>query len=220
MKTLLCILCLFAVPSIFAQGFFVHQGLGLEVGFSSINDFSILSASAGYVLNGVVEFGLDVKWSSSDENDTTVLGVGPFVGVYPVHQSDTFPLTIRLGAAYEMDSFGGATYDAFEELLGTASASVWSVGGAIAHTASVSPTVYLVPIARLSYTSLTQEFSDVPPEITFEGKSDFETISVELGIVIQRPNASFVYVTPSLGLADGDAVFGVEVGFILAASKR
>ena len=218
MKTLLWILCLFAVPSTFAQGLFVHQGLGLGVGFSSPKDVSVLSASAGYVLNGVFEFGLVVARSSSDEDDITALGVAPFVGVYPVRQGDAFPLTIRLGAAYEVDSFGGDAIDALEEIGVDVSGTAWSVGGAIAHTASVSPTVDLVPIAGFSFTSVTVELSD--SSVSVDETDEFETISFGLGLVIQTANASYFYVTPSLGLSDGDAVFGVGVGIILAASQR
>ena len=184
-----------------SQGLYIANGFGGAVGYSNNNDVSVISGSVGYVASGIVEFGVGVAYSSADEIDLNVIGVAPYVALYPVRQGRAVPVTARIIGAYEFDSFSGDVVEG-RDISGHAI----GLGGSIARSFRATPSVAIVPEIGVAYVRTTISGSFV---------SDTEsTTAMTLALAFQFDAATTtVVLKPRMSLAEGDTAFGVSAIF-------
>lgn len=211
---------LFAASQAQAQGIFTPKGFGAEASFSSQENINTLSLEAGYALRGVAEFGLSVARASEDQNglDVNATGFSPFIAAYPVRQSQSFPVSVRLGATYTFFSFGGDAIDEFKELGVDLSGSGYEVGGSLFRAFSLSQKVKLIPRAGISYVSATLKLrgeDDMGEVISEKETNGFALISLATSFAFQPSSGRVFTVTPRVGFSEGEAAFGISTGLVL-----
>jgi hypothetical protein len=212
-STLISVILIALPSSSSAQGVLIDNGIGLSGGFSSHDDATTIVGSVGYVANGILEFGLSIATTNDDVLEVNALGVGPFVAGYPLRQGDGMPLTVRIGAAYEFDSFGGESVDALEDLGIDLSGSAYAVGVGIAHELTASPTVAVIPEAGIAYVHASLKAKAF-------GESETETddstpVFFSVSLVFGPRTATRFFVVPQLTVSDGETAFGIGAGVAL-----
>lgn len=192
------------VQGVSAQGLFVTNGFSVNGGYFSYEDVDSYGGSLGYVYRGVAEAGIDLSRTSEDGIDLNSFAFAPFGAVYPVRQSNRFPLSVRLGGQYAFYSFSGDFLEG-EDVDGDG-----FVGGATLFREFIaSRKVSFVPAAGAEYIWVSLKSDGV--EISEDG------YQFRFGLSgVYRPALSGrIHVTPTLLVSDaGDSAIGVAVGFV------
>jgi hypothetical protein len=207
-------LLLTSVPNANAQfGPYIEKGFGFGAGFSSSENTTQLGASAGYVFVPAFEIGVGVSRSSSDETDVTTTSVGPFVAVYPVRQSNDFPLSVYLGGSYSFVSFAGDAIDQLEDQGVDLSGNVIGVQVGVYRSFDASDTFKIIPYAGVGYSRQNTEASGFGESESNSEETTYFTVSGSL--LFETSETTHFALTPSASFGDEDSSFGISASLAL-----
>ncbi len=205
------------------QGVFINNGLGVNGDFLSYEGTNTYGGSIGYVHRGIVEAGVGVsRWSDDEEGlEVNATSVVPYVGVYPLRQTNGMPVSVRLGSSLAFHSFGGDAFDELDEFEFDMSGRTWTSGAQVFRGFPVSPKFSLIPAVGAEYVRSTIEIKTVdiegdPFELTETDDGFLFRAGVSGAFSLKTRNV--VTLTPAFILSDqGDTAFGLTIG--LARSR-
>jgi hypothetical protein len=209
-----------------AQNMFLRSGqsgFGLAGELRSGEEWLSRSLVAGYSILGLNEFSVLYSKVSFEEyalagfasfRDIEATVIRPSLAVTVLKQSAEVPLSVELCAAYEHHSYSGGVID----LSGAeASASGYSLGGAIHSRFAASPSLTVIPRLSVVFSSMDIQATD-PYGRSHSADDDAWLVGfgAALAFVIQ-PGRS-IYLFPALSASDEETSFGVSLGLALATS--
>ena len=198
-----------------AQGHFVRHGFRVTMPEFMVGaERSTLAFRAGYHLYGVVELGLGLERRSDFDADIVTISLAPGVAFYPIRQSATLPLTLRLGAAVESQTLSGDPITALEERDILTDGSAWRLEAGVSRRYSLRGSVFgraagFVSIVSFAYRSIEIDQG--------EGSStdEFLAIVLETLLEIDVGGMARIVAGPRAGVIDD--TFGVGFTLGLAA---
>jgi hypothetical protein len=194
-------------------GPYTEKGFGVGGGYSSADNSSTLSVSAGYVFQPALEIGVGVGRTNPDNSDITATGVGPYVSIYPVRQGENFPFSILLNGSYSFQTFSGNQVDAVESRGGSVSGNSFSLGGGFFHTFDAGESLNILPSAGVSYTRSRTEVSGGGETAT--NTEEATSLALSLSFEFETSGTSSFVVTPSTNIGDENSSFSISASFVL-----
>ena len=211
-STAAVLLLLALVAPVRAQGVYVEEGIDIGAGLSSFDGGTSIGIGAGYVYEGTFEGGLVLVRSSTEDTDINSVGFAPFIGFYPVRQSEDLPVSARLGVRYAFYSYSGDVVDDLEDLGVEISGSSYSLGGSVFHALEATPKLDVVPLLRVSYTG-TNFRTEREGESENESNS-YVSFSLGVGFAFTVSPTDLFRIYPSIVRSEGENSFGIEVGYV------
>ena len=197
-----------------AQGVYVEEGIDVGAGLSSYDGGTSIGIGAGYVYNGTFEGGLTIGRSRTKEADFNSVSFAPFIGFYPIRQSEDLPVSARLGARYAFHSYSGDAVDDLEDFGIEVSGSSYSLGGSVFHTLEATPKLDVVPLIRLSYTG-TRFRAERDGESETNSDS-YVSFGLGAGFAFTVSPTGLFKIYPSISRSEGENSLGIEVGYVFA----
>ncbi len=174
-------------------------------------DGSMLGFRAGYHLFGLIELGLGLERRSDYDANIVTVSLSPGVAAYPVRQSSSVPVTVRLGIAYESQSLSGDPITALEEDGILSDGQAWrleaEVSRRLPRIGSVKGLdVGFVPVLSFAHRSVTTSQGKIEREqshltLMFDGLFDLDVGGM-----------ARVVAGPRIGVMDGSFGIGITLG--------
>lgn len=183
-------------------GYFIDQGLGLSAGFTSAEGGNEFSLAGGYLVSPTLEVGATLAYQSFEDVDANATTVGPFVGFYPVQQTEELPINLRLGAGVGFVSIGGD--DVEDSITGN---QIVAQGDAF-YLYEASPALQLVPRFGVGFVRTDLEDQDAESEVFFE-------VAASALFEAGGSGSNRFAVTPRLQFIDGETNVGLLGTFLI-----
>ena len=205
-----------AQPLVQDFGGAIERGSGISIAVQSTGDRTYYNGSGGFVLGASVEFGVVVTRLTDDDLEEKSTGIGPYVRIPVVKQSEVLPVGVSLSSSYVFNFFSGDAIDALDDLGISKSGGEYFVGASIHHTFEIGRGITLAPEVETGYTHSHVKLSSGGES---ESANDGD-VFVGLGarLVIKREN-SVVSIIPRLRFANKDMAGGVAIGLGHPASR-
>jgi hypothetical protein len=208
----------------FSQGEYLSRGTNgfvMNAGFSSNDDATSVGASAGYSMKGIFDFGFsfsnvsfDQKFYDSEEEpqDVSATAISPYITVHAIKQdSQNFPLSVALSAAYEIDSYSS---NALDDLGLDLSANAWIFGGSLYSDFKMTPSFILQPYGGISYITIKSKFED---DAGNSIEDDESTTAFRFGasFIFKRSEKTTFVLTPGVSVTKDNTTIGLTASLVL-----
>ena len=210
MRAWVLVAILGCIPSVAsAQGLFLQKGTsgyGADLGVSTDGGFIGVGATAGFSYEGWADAFLSVNGTRLDPDNwdgdvVAAYGIAPGIGLHPIKQGGSIPLSIALGADVGWYTFSGVD-----------GASAWTVEtwGTLYRFFKLGSNYGVIPGAQFTYAHTETQVYDLSA-----GSDDF---SVALGghCAYLLDSGYILTLTPGITLGSEAPVFSLTIGAIRA----
>jgi len=173
---------------------------------------SSFQAGGGFSVSGVLDLGLAVQKSSTDDQtlgDLSETAVRPSLRVHFVKQTRDVPLAISAGLSYGLHTVEG---DALDRLGWEAKGRVITLSGAVSSRLSLTPALFLVPQAGVSRSSAKVTISDRFGGSVSE-KDNSNYLDVSLAVCVTTAPKMFFLLQPQASFGE-NTTLGISAGFL------
>ncbi len=225
MQRLFLVSCLIAciTCSLYPQGAYLERGLsgfGATAGFSSNENVSGFSLSAGYSFSGVFDIGMTVARLSLDReiigSDGSSVSISPGIAYYPLKQDAAgTPVSIAVSARYIRESYSS---DELDRLNISLTADFFSFGGSVFRDFYFSPAAYFQPYAGIGYLTGSSKVEDAAGNSV---STDYTTTLFGFGtsIIFNSPARNRLGVLTGLVIDKDRTTFSMSVVYVFSVTR-
>jgi hypothetical protein len=180
----------------------------LEGGFAGSNRVNSFGGQLGYIMNGVVSFGLGVNRMEFKNPAINGLRLAPSLSFRPIRLNARIPIAVAVSAGYMMNRYPSDQLPALG--LNSLSEAGYGLNTCLFSHIPLSPKMEFLPALGIQYfaSSAKREYSIGR---TSNLNSRAAGVAILAGFRFKLAPASFLVATPAISIFQGETVFAVNL---------